>query len=306
MNLDQLIWKDRKRVMSYFLIGISLLLIFVLGGQQFTDFRDPKVFWPLFFESLFLLVTSFVFRFFYKIDATFLIFVLGVPVGIFFTQISLLVHISSLGSGIEALSMMNDLLMIFCLGAITSAVGYYLGGKNKVPNEKIPKITFFAFCLFFLSCALVTAHLARSATPDFVYTSLNYRDFVDVPSFLIVGLSLIVVACIASLQRGDFSSNLSSSMVFVFFIAVGLSTLAWYEVFVPFTQGDRSSVGPLLALAVLTITYAIVPYIFYLFWLLHVGKNISNQFGVANWHITEAYLFWFLICYGPAALVDLN
>ena len=91
MNLDQLILKDRKRAMAYFLIGISLLLIFVLGGQQFTDFRDPKVFWPLFFESIFLLGTSFVFRFFYKIDATFLIFVLGVPVGIFFTQISLLV-----------------------------------------------------------------------------------------------------------------------------------------------------------------------------------------------------------------------
>ena len=93
MNLDQLIWKDRKRAMAYFLIGISLLLIFVLGGQQFTDFRDPKVFWPLFFESLFLFVTSLVSRFFYKIDATFLIFILGVPVGIFFySNISLGSH----------------------------------------------------------------------------------------------------------------------------------------------------------------------------------------------------------------------
>ena len=305
MNPDQLMLKDGKRKLAYCLMAVSLLSIFLIGGQQFTNFEDPKVFWPLLFEFLFLLVITTIFRLLYKIDAAFLIFILGVPVGILFTQISLLVHISSLEDRSIALAALNDLLMIFCLGAICSTIGYYLGGKEKAPVQKISMNAFCSACLFFVFCVLVSAHLARASSPGFVFTSLNYLDFVDVPSLLIVGLSLVVVACISSLQDEEFSSHLSSSMVFVFFVAVGLATLVWYEVFVLFTKGNTSALGPLLALAVLTVAYAIVPYIFYLFWVLHAGKDISSQFGVANWHITEGYLFWFLICYGPAALVDM-
>ena len=106
--------------------------------------------------------------------------------------------------------------MIFCLGAISSTIGYYLGGKEKIPVQKISMKAFYSSCLFFFFCALVSAHLARSANPGFVYTSLNYLDFVDAPSLLIVGLSLVVVACISSLQYEDGLSHLSSSLVFVF------------------------------------------------------------------------------------------
>jgi|TARA_B110000240_G_C13243300_1_gene344196 hypothetical protein len=95
-------------------------------------------------------------------------------------------------------------------------------------------------------------------------------------------------------------------MVFACFLATGYATLVWYEVFLPSLRGDYSAVGPLLEVAVLSIAYAIIPYIFHLLFLLHRGKGLANKFGTANWHIIEAYFFWFLICYGPAALVDLT
>ena len=107
MKPDQLIWKDGKKKVAYFLMVTALLSIFALAGQQFTNFEDPKVFWPLFFESLFLIVITCTYRLLYKIDAAFLILILGVPVGILFTQISLLVHISSLEDKSVALAALN-------------------------------------------------------------------------------------------------------------------------------------------------------------------------------------------------------
>ena len=149
MNPGQLIWKYGKRKIAYCLMVIALQAIFFFGGQQFTNFEDTKVLWPLLFESLFLFVITFTFRLVYKIDAAFLIFVLGVPVVILFTQISLLVHISSLEDRSIALAALNDLLMIFCLGAISSTIGYYLGGKEKIPVQKISMKAFYSSCLFF-------------------------------------------------------------------------------------------------------------------------------------------------------------
>ena len=71
-------------------------------------------------------------------------------------------------------------------------------------------------------------------------------------------------------------------------------------------MGDYSAVGPLLPVAVLSIAYAFIPYIFHLLFLLHRGKGLANKFSMANRSIIEVYLFWFLICYGPAAVVDLT
>lgn len=58
-------------------------------------------------------------------------------------------------------------------------------------------------------------------------------------------------------------------------------------------MGDYSAVGPLLAVAVLSIAYAFIPYIFHLLFLLHRGKGLANKFSMANWHVIEAYLFGF-------------
>jgi|TARA_B110000438_G_scaffold96634_1_gene95789 hypothetical protein len=40
-------------------------------------------------------------------------------------------------------------------------------------------------------------------------------------------------------------------------------------------MGDYSAVGALLAVAVLSIAYAIIPYIFHLLFLLHLGKQLT-------------------------------
>ena len=299
MNLTHLRTSPGPRRLVYLALLICVSTIFIGGASYIADFRDPKFIWPLFFEALFLITVTVSFSSFYKMDFAFLLFIFGAPTGILFTQIGLLVHIYSLAGGRDALASMNDLLLIFCLGGICSGFGFFLGGNKKLPHERI---SLTGFCLtigLLLLCSLTAAFLAQGE-------NVNLGYFVDLFSIIFLILLMLMVAGLSFLRPGDFATNIASSLVFAFFLATGFATLVWYEVFLPSLLGDYSSVGPLLALAVLSIAYAIIPYILYLLFLLHRQEDFPEKLGTANWHIIEAYLFWFLICYGPAALVDLT
>jgi hypothetical protein len=298
MNLTRLRKSPGPRRLVYLTLLICAAWIFYVIGGYIADFRNPSFLWPLFFGTLFIVTVTIAFTSFYEMDFAFLLYILGAPTGVAFTQIGLRTTIYTLDT-LDWVGVMNDFLMIFCLGSILSGIGFFLGGNERIPHERV---SFTSFCLsvgFFIFCLVMAVFLSLPEGGRLI-------DAIEPQSLAVVVITLLIAFCLSFLRPGDFSKNLSSSVVFTFFIAAGCATLLWYEMFMPSLTGDYTSVGPMLVAAILLIAYSINFYIFYLLFLLHYDKDLSNKFGTTNWHIIEAYLFWFLICFAPAALVDLT
>ena len=300
ININELRKDKKMRIAVGVFAAILLLSIAFYFTYMFLDYGDRSFVLSLASELVFLLIICCGLKVVYRqhIQFSFLCFIFGVPVGILFTQVYLINYLGgTLDSGVGWASLMNEGLVLFCLGGLVSGTGHFLGGTEQIPVKPISTLSFciVLFSLTGLMC-LPTIYL---------YEFWFLVDLYTLQWCLIV---LAFVGAIAFIKKGDFQSNFFRSFVLAFFICAGMATISWYEVY-PYAMSSetRYLIGPNFAVAILLLLYLSWSYIAYLLYLLKTNSfnSISGELGVVNWHITEAYLFWFLICYGPATIVDI-
>ena len=191
-------------------------------------------------------------------------------------------------SGIEAFWEMSVNLSVLIMGAILSSIGYFITPKEADFSKVIPLnyydilVLLFGFCFWFI----------WSIIPEDLLDA-----FVDPPSLILVtGFLLMSVG--ASIFRGSqFSVALVDGSVAALLFGIVIASCFYFA-----SLQDPRSIGPLLAVTLLSSIYGCICYYMSFFVTVKQQTLSKLSFTTKNWHIIEAMAFLIFMIYGPPTI----
>ena len=192
-------------------------------------------------------------------------------------------------SGKEGLYHLSNVLIILTAGAVLSSIGYFCSPKNL--NElKTKSLNWYDIMIVLLALSIWFFLEISSAEVEILA-------FIDQSSILITVAFVAFSTGGALLIDRKVSASLTDGSVATVLFGIVICTAFYFT-----TLQDPKSVGPNLAIGLLTCLYGIILYYFSFLYSLKEGTVQQLNLTTKNWHVIEGLGFLIFLVFGPPTI----
>ena len=278
----------RKILASTIMITGLFPIVAILVNVQFSGIEE-NIFVKSLDTVLLILASSVYISYRSGLNLGYVLLSITIPICACDTLSSLVIGLQTLGeSGIGTFWEMTENLSVLIVGAFLSSIGYFASPKEADFSKVIPlnyydiSVLALGFCFWFIWSIIPEGLLAA---------------FFDLTSLILVtGFLLMSVG--ASIFRGSqFSVALSDGSVAAVLFGIVIASCFYFA-----SLQDPRSIGPLLAVTLLSSIYGCICYYMSFFVTVKQQTLSKLSFTTKNWHIVEAMAFLIFMIYGPPTI----